>query len=96
MQLRLVKLTTTLRDQHAIIDGKNALFGAVAAMDALVLLTDDRELVENIGHGVGQNSASYKGRLHSAFLPERMPQTSAHSAFWRITASLLSSRKMPV
>lgn len=64
-----------------IVDLEDALCGVVTAMSSLILLLNDGELVENVGHRVSQNSASYKGLLHNAFLPERMRQTSAHFSF---------------
>jgi hypothetical protein len=52
IQLRLVRLTAVLIGEHGIVDLKDALSGAVVAVDLLILLPDDGELVEDIGHGI--------------------------------------------
>ena len=48
----LVWSATALGGEHGVVDLKNALFGAVAAMGLFVFLPDNRELVEDIGHGI--------------------------------------------
>jgi hypothetical protein len=41
-----------LGGEHGILDLKDALFGAVAAVGLLILLPDDGKLVEDIGHSI--------------------------------------------
>jgi hypothetical protein len=48
----LVRSATALGGKHGIIEFEDALFGAIAAMGVLILLPDDRELVEDVGHCV--------------------------------------------
>jgi hypothetical protein len=50
----LVRLAVALGGEHGVVDRKDALFGAVAAVSLLVLLPDDGELVEDIGHGIAR------------------------------------------
>ena len=50
----MVRLPAALGGEHGVVDLKDALFGAIAAVGLFVLLPDAGELVEDVGHGIAR------------------------------------------
>jgi hypothetical protein len=78
---RLVRLPAALGGEHGVVDRKNALFGAVAAVGLLVLLPDDGELIEDISRGITGCGKWYLSAADcSAVSPSacRQPQSALH------------------
>jgi hypothetical protein len=54
IQRDLIGPPAALGGEHGVVELKDALFGTVSAMGLLVLLPDDGELVEDIGHSIAR------------------------------------------